>query len=237
LHIGCLYGTIIHMSKKDLKKIVQRLRSDGRTYSEIRNYISESISKSTISLWCRNVALAPKVADVFHRRIAEKLKRARLSALQTNQKKRAKYLKELRDSNIHLLGLIKNKDIAKLVLAALYLCEGSKNRNGALVFCNSDPLIIKLFLQLLRKCYRIDEKKFRCTLQCRADQNIESIERFWSKITHIPMLQFYGARIDPRTIGKPTKKKDYKGVCRIDCFSADIYNELTIIGQLFDTGR
>ena len=97
---------------------------------------------------------------------------------------------------------------------------------------NSEPLVIRLFLNLLRYCYNIDESKFRCTLQCRADQNIPKLEKFWSQITNIPLAQFYKARIDPRTIGKPSNNPNYKGVCRIDYFSGDIFMELKQIMSL-----
>ena len=133
----------------------------------------------------------------------------------------------------HLGKLIKNKDIAKISLAMLYLGEGSKTRSS-LMFGNSDPTIISLFLRLLRYCYKIDEDKFRCTLQCRADQDIQKLEKFWSNITNIPLSKFYKARVDPRTIGKISKNPEYKGVCRIDYFSADIFNELTKVIEAID---
>ena len=104
--------------------------------------------------------------------------------------------------------------------------EVAKTKRGSLMFGNSDPRVIALFLRLLRQCYNINEDKFRCTLQCRADQNIETLERFWSKITNVPLKQFYKARVDSRTIGKKSRKMDYKGVCRIDYFSADLFNEI-----------
>jgi hypothetical protein len=55
-------------------------------------------------------------------------------------------------------------------------------------------------------CCIIDEKKFRCTVQCRADQNSEALISFWSTTTLIPQNQFYRLRIDKRIIGMPTKK-------------------------------
>ena len=91
-------------------------------------------------------------------------------------------------------------------------------------------------MRLLRYCYNLDESKFRCTLLCRADQNIKKLEEFWSQITKIPLSQFYKARIDPRTIGKPSKKLNYKGVCRIDYFSTDIFIEMTQIPKIIHKG-
>lgn len=62
------------------------------------------------------------------------------------------------------------------------------------------------------------------------------MEKFWSKITKIPFLQFYKTRIDNRTIGKLSKNKNYKGVCRIDYFSADLFLELMQIPKTIYKG-
>ena len=78
----------------------------------------------------------------------------------------------------------------------------------------------------------IDANKFRCTVQCRSDADIPALEKFWSSLTGIPKKQFYKARVDQRTVGKISKNLEYKGVCRLDYFSAHIYNELTAIGKI-----
>ncbi len=122
------------------------------------------------------------------------------------------------------------------MLAALYLREGAKTQNGSLRFGNPDPFIISLFLNLLRYCYKIDESKFRCTLQFRADQDIKNLERFWSKVTGISLTQFHKSRVDPRTKGKISRKKDYKEVCCIIYFSADTFIELIQIPKIIYRG-
>lgn len=61
---------------------------------------------------------------------------------------------------------------------------------------------------------------------------MSALEQFWSGITGIPLIQFYEARIDPRSIGKETLRKDYKAVCRVDYFSAAIYNDLLVAGKI-----
>ena len=142
------------------------------------------------------------------------------------------YFNKLFKQNEHLKLLILKKDNAKLLLTCLYLSEGGKTTKGSLMFGNSDPLIIKLFIKLLNIIYKIDKDKFRCTLQCRADQNTKLLKKFWSKITGIPPKQFYKPQIDKRSLGKRTLKKEYKGVCRIDYFSAEIFHELTVVGKI-----
>ena len=156
----------------------------------------------------------------------------RIKALNTNKKKRELYLSGLIKNNIGLLTLIKDKRISKLILVALFIGEGTKKTSGSLVFANSNPEIIKLFLTLLRQCYPIKEGQFRCTVQGRYGQNFDELNHFWSKKTRIPLKQFYKARIDPRTVGKPLRKLDYKGVCRIDYLSADTYHDLSTLASL-----
>lgn len=216
-----------------LKKESIALRKTGKTYFEIIQKLKAPIPKSTLSLWCKNITFSAKHKERIAEIIKNNLDKGRAIILISNKIKREKYLQEVYSRVSHLGKLIKNKDIAKISLAMLYLGEGSKTRSS-LMFGNSDPTIISLFLRLLRYCYKIDEDKFRCTLQCRADQDIQKLEKFWSNITNIPLSKFYKARVDPRTIGKISKNPEYKGVCRIDYFSADIFNELTKVIEAID---
>lgn len=225
------------MNRHELKEKVKNLRRKGKTYLEINKILNISLPKSTISYWCVDIDLPlgfqRKIRDYnkFH------LVKARKIALEKKKVIRKNYFNEINARNGHLRDLLRDKNVAKIALAVLFLGEGFKNpKRGSLAFGNSDSLTISLFLFLLRHCYDIDERKFRCTLQCRADQNIRKLEKFWSKATGIPLAQFYKARIDPRTIGKPSKNLDYKGVCRIDYFSSDIFYEILSIPRIIYKG-
>lgn len=231
-----LYGTIIYMYEKQIRKKVVALRKAGKTYGEIRSVLNLKIPKSTLSDWCRDILLSQlqqqniEIAQLHH------AKRGREIAWLVNKIRREEYLRSIDQRIKHLSKTLKDKNVAKVAAAMLYLGEGAKMKRGSLMFGNSDPRIIRLFLHLLRFAYSIDENKFRCTVQCRADQNVNNLERFWSKETGIPRRQFYTSRIDPRTIGKSSKKADYKGVCRVDYFSADLFLELMKIGELLCMG-
>jgi len=219
------------VDKISLRDQVISLRKKGKTYSEIRKKIKKEIPKSTLSYWCKNIYLSPLQQERINKCIKVNIEKGRMLAILANRKKRERYLNSVRDRIKDLKKIILDKNVAKIALAMLYLGEGTKSSNGSLTFGNSSPEIINLFLRLLRFCYKINESKFRCTLQCRADQNIKVLEKFWSAITEIPIKQFYKARVDQRTIGKPSKNTEYKGVCRIDYFSADLYTELTEIAK------
>lgn len=208
------------------------LRKQGRTYSEISHMLG-SVPKGTLSYWLGNIRFTPR-GERRHRRVtARRLHHARKKATQTKLKMRTAYFNALRASNEHLMAHVKNKEVAKLLLVLLYAAEGAKGKNTAsLVFGNSDSRMIQIFLALLRGCYPLDERKFRCTVQCRADMPQKALERFWSRATGIPIRQFYETRIDPRTAGKRTRKPAYRGVCRVQYFSAGIFHELMTIFEI-----
>ncbi|MFA5208185.1 MAG: hypothetical protein WC428_06095 [Candidatus Paceibacterota bacterium] len=223
--------------KNDLKEKVITLRKKGNTYNEIISKLKVIIPKGTLSSWCRDIPLPHEYKAKLKKLNNEALIKARICSIETSKIVRRKELEMIHSENVPLIKTIKNKDVAKIALAMLYLGEGRKDRKrGSLLFGNSEPMVISLFLYLLRLVYDIDEKKFRCTVQCRADQNTKTLEKLWSEITKIPLSQFYKTRIDPRTIGKPTKKLDYKGVCCIDYFSSKVFAELLELPNVIKRG-
>jgi hypothetical protein len=193
------------MRNENIKAKVIGFRKAGKTYGEIRKILGINIPKSTLSYWCAGVLLSKIQKIRIEKRKKINIYKGHLAALVVNRARREKYLKSVEDRISYLSGFLKNKGTGKLVLGALYLGEGSKHRAGSLMFGNSDLGIIKSFLYIFRSVYDIDEKKFRCTVQCRADQNTKKLERFWSMVTKIPSRQFYKTRVDARTIGKKTK--------------------------------
>lgn len=222
------------MDNLKLKQKIRELRARGKTYSEIQASLNISLPKSTLSNWCSDIDISENQKERINKITLENLSKARIFSLAANKIKRENKFLDIVRENEHLNLLKNNKDTAKVILAVIYLCEGTKNSksNTSITLGNSDPAIIKLFLQLLRFCYKIDEDKFRCTVQCRHDQNIEDLESFWSNLTKISRHKFYRARIDPRSIGKKSLKPNYKGVCRINYFSAEIFWEIMKVGEI-----
>lgn len=211
----------------DLKKQeIIKLRTQGFSYSEISFKVGKAIPKSTLAYACKGVILSNKQKNRIRNKINASLVVARQKSALLAKVKRTEREYKLLQKNRFLGKIIQRVDVAKIALAMLFLGEGSKTHTATVMFGNSNPVIIALFLRFLRKCYSLDESKFRCTVQCRADQNIEELKKFWAMITKIPLKQFYKIQIDPRTIGKPLKNADYKGVCRIDYLSAELVADL-----------
>ncbi len=73
----------------------------------------------------------------------------------------------------------------------LYWAEGYKGEKSTFVdLANSDPKMIRVFLNFLRTAYEVDEKKFRVLLYCYTDQDVAELKRFWSKVTKISIERF-----------------------------------------------
>jgi len=217
----------------DIKEKARQLRMLGKTYTEINEILKLKIPKSTLSDWSKNT----KLPDSYSSKIVDlnlnSLNKARLVAFESNRIKREEFIKRITKVNIPISKRIGSKQTAKIALAMLCLGEASKSTSRtSFYFGNSDPKIITLFLKLMERCFDFKLEKIRCTVQCRADQNIRALERFWMDITKIPKNQFYKSRIDPRTIGKITKKKEYKGVLRVDYFDTKVRHELESLSNL-----
>lgn len=207
------------------------LRQEGLTYREICQKLKVKVPKATLSGWLKNIKLSKNYYSHIKLLSSGNLKKANI----INKLRLEQRLASLRTKNIGLVKYI-DKNIGKLILATLYWCEGGKYPGRSFIqFGSSDLRMIRLFLLLLRSCFCLDENKFRLTVQCRADQDGISLRKYWLDITNIPWDQHYQPRIDKRSVGKPTLKKDYHGVCVIDYFDSNLQCELQFLGEYLGT--
>lgn len=218
----------------ELVSQIRYLRSQGKTYSEIASKLNTTIPKSSLSYLVKGVQLP----DEFKKRIEKlnfnNLNKGRVIAKEIIKIKRERFFEQLAKENLPISGKVQGKDIAKIALSMLCLGEASKYGTATRSFYlgSSDPRIIKLFLGMLKYCFDFDIEKVRCTVQCRADQHVKELEQYWLNITGVPKRLFYKAQVDPRTVGKPTKKADYKGVLRIDYFDTKVQLDLECLANL-----
>ncbi len=102
----------------------------------------------------------------------------------------------------------------KLLASFLYWCEGSKYpASNALIFVNSDPLLMKVFITLLRKSFILDESKFSVRMQIHTTHNYEKVKQYWSNILNISKLRFIKPTITEKKNGK--HRKNYLGTCSL----------------------
>ncbi len=94
------------------------------------------------------------------------------------------------------VGDLRDRDLAMFALA-LYAGEGAK-RDGSVIFANSDPALVRVFLRYLRSEFAVEEDKLRVRLYLHADLDLETAVSFWSDVTAIRREQFTKAyRAEP----------------------------------------
>lgn len=214
---------------------IKELRSKGNTYGEIVSQLDIKIPKSSLSWIVRNTPLPVSYQKRIDKLNLTNLNYARRVAHEMCAIKREKLFARIKNVNLPIAQKIKDKDTAKIALAMLCLGEASKyNSKTRSPFClgSSDPRIIILFLNLLNKCFEINQDNIRATIQCRADQNLDDLKKYWLNVTGLPEKLFYKPLIDPRTVGKPTLKKDYKGVLKITYLRTKEQLELESLSDL-----
>ncbi|MFZ5366575.1 MAG: hypothetical protein ACOZBZ_04860 [Patescibacteria group bacterium] len=78
----------------------------------------------------------------------------------------------------------------KIAGLMLYWGEGAKTTDSTVDLANSDPLMIKLFLRMLREIYGVKEERLRILLYCYANQDVKELINYWVGIARIPQKQF-----------------------------------------------
>ncbi|TAN61558.1 hypothetical protein EPN16_03010 [bacterium] len=191
------------------------------------------IPKSTVSGWVRDIQLTAKQKEHIRQKILDSGALGRPLALKANYEKIERWKEKIRSEVKHFAKLaVKNREIGRLICGLLYLCEGAKYPSTkCLVLGNSNPEIIRCFVNLLRTSFDINENKLRCRIMYRCDQNLTELNKYWSDVTGIPLANFYKSKPDGRTKGKPTLRKDYKGICAIHYLSTDLQFRLQAIGE------
>jgi hypothetical protein len=210
-----------------------KLRTQGKTYSEIRKELGKRISKSTLSYWCRGVLLKNVQKDRIRTIQIKNIKIAQNKALIINKKKREEYLEALKKRHEHLKKIIPNINISRLLLAMLYLGEGAKwKSHRGLQLGSSNPEIMKIYLNLLEKCFGVSRENLKGMIFHRADQNLNSLISYWSKTLGISQNNFYKSKPDMRTKNRKTRS-EYHGVCAVFGPNTEIQLELQIIASFF----
>lgn len=159
------------------------LRKRGMSYSQIKKILK--VSKSTLSLWLRNYPLSKQrireLRDWNEQRI-EKFRK-------TMKKKREERLKQFYIQQKKLIFPLNKREF---FLAGLFLYwgEGSKNRLTSLSISNTDPSIIKFFIDWLNKSFKIPKEKLKVQLHLYKDMDIKKEVLFWSEVLNVPFSQF-----------------------------------------------
>lgn len=217
-------GTIYN---EKIKNEAEQLRKAGISYGDIKKTLN--IPKSTLSVW-----FSKKFPYKFDKKAqAEHLKNIRPLAMAAKKKRteeEARNIQEKIGQEIKKYPLT-NIGFLKSILAGLYWAEGAKYKGvSGLKFVNTDPNLTHLYITLLRKCYDLDEGRFRIKLHLHYYHNKKEGKNFWSKLLNIPETQFANPYIKKRS-KKRRFRKNFMGICFINYLNSNIRKELLELGK------
>lgn len=212
---------------EEIREEARRLRRLGWSLGEIAKQLGPP--KNTLTVWLRGIELSPEQRKRLYLREAEANGRNRALGSDAHRKGRLKRIQQQQErAEAFLSGLENMHQINHIAAAMLYLGEGAKGE-GAFAFANSNPQIVQYWMYLMRASFQVDETKFNIQILSRYDQDWDQLFAYWKNITGIQRAT--RSIPDPRTVGKPTKRKNYMGVCRINYYDVSLRRYLDALAH------
>jgi len=182
----------------------QKLRKMGLSYSEIQKVVP--VPKSTLSGWCRDIALTEKQALRLFKNKLSGSARGRIIGAKRVQAKRLKQIAEMMAEGKKEVGKLSTRD--KFIAGiSLYAAEGTK-RDKVCSFSNSDPKLIKFMSAWFREFCHVPEKKLRGAIWIHDNLDAIGAVKYWSKLTNVPITQFHKTYIAKNKVNSPKIRKN-----------------------------
>jgi len=193
-----------------LRAKARELRAQGLSYNKIAAELG--ISKSSVSLWVRDIPCPERFRYIHNERRVEGLRKY-------NAARSARHAAEIETAAAEL-GELTDREI--LISGAIaYWCEGSKNKQNRkvnrVVFINSDPGLISFFLRFLDVA-GVDRDDLILRVHIHENADAEAAQRFWLEVTGTRTSQFRPPalkRHNPKT-HRTNVGDNYHGCLRID---------------------
>lgn len=200
------------IEKKTEKKEAVKLRKQGLSYNEILSQVS--VSKSTLSIWLRNIGLAKRQKQ----KLTEKRKLAQIKAQEACRKKRIEKEKEIIEIAKSQIRTISKRDLW-ILGSALYWAEGTKQKKNnvsqKVTFSNSDSDMILLFDKWLKEICKRPPEDFIYSIYIHKTANGDKAKKYWEELLNTKIEKIYFKKNRPKT-NRKNIDENYNGLLRID---------------------
>lgn len=208
--------TTLMRSKLDEKNLAIHLRKQGLSYSEILRQVP--VAKSSLGLWLKSVGLSKAQKQKLTQKKLESARRGGLA----KKAQRIRLVEQIRNSTKGDITGISDRELW-LMGIMLYWAEGSKSKeyspSTGVIFSNSDPKMIKLFIKWCKNCLKIpdDEIRFDIYLHETKIAESENISKHWSEVTGFNLAKFDKIYIKRSTLTPKRKNigSTYFGLLRV----------------------
>ena len=210
---------------KELIK-ARQLRQRGESIKRIAKILS--ISKSTVSLWCRDIELTSKQIQRLHDSMVIGGYKGRLKGARIQKERKEAKIRDYLKSGLAEIGALSERETLIAGLC-IYWGEGSRKSPPVRLF-NSDQAIVMFMMKWFRGIFKISEDKFLMYVTINEDHRyrLAAVIKYWSRITGISEKQFR----KPILIKAKNKKiyenfnKHYGTLCIRIAKSTDLYYKI-----------
>jgi len=193
-----------------LQEKARIMRNSGDSYSEIAEKLS--VSKSSISIWCRDVQMS-EINKARIRKIA-------LAGARKGRKKWADMRRAQKKEFLALIAIETKKDIGPLskrdrFIAGLMLYAGEGDKTQERVgMSNSNPQILQLILSWFEEFLQLDRRDFYVHLYLHVGRSERKAKAFWATTLRINQEQIVYVY---RPVPHVSRKKNVHefGVCAV----------------------
>lgn len=149
-----------------------------------------TVSKSVVSLWCRDIFLTEQQKQALIDGAFDARMRGRLIGVEVNRQKRVDAVHEAKKWARSFLGRLNKRDFL-ITGIALYWAEGSKT-DRRFIFVNSNPVMILVMFAWLKSFFNLRCEDFlpRISINEIHRPRIRKVLAFWSDLLQLPVEQF-----------------------------------------------
>lgn len=177
-------------SKMHLQSYVLAERRQGASLGDLA--LKYKISKSTVSLWCREMKLSKKAKQLISENWLEKTTSARKKGALKNKQKRADRIEREYTEAVKVIKNLGHRDLL-IMGVGLYWAEGSKKETGSgFSFVNSDHFMIKVMYEWLLHIIKIrkDQLILNVSINISHKERESEILKFWSNLLDFSIEDF-----------------------------------------------
>ncbi|MEI7689404.1 MAG: helix-turn-helix domain-containing protein [Candidatus Saccharibacteria bacterium] len=207
--------------KLDERNKAIELRQRGHSINKIAQEIG--VAKSSVSIWVRDVHLTdsqiknlnslPFTNTAIENRRKSRIKNELSKRLDVISKAKLE-IPKINLENLWLIGIM------------LYWAEGGKTQR-MVRFSNGDPEMIKIMIKFFKIICKVPNKKLRGHIHIHEGLDSKAAEKYWSKISGIPIAQFFKTYQKPNK-GSLNKKHSLPyGVMDIYVLNAELFNKIS----------
>jgi hypothetical protein len=157
------------------QELARELRARGMTLLDIAHELN--VSKSSVSLWVRDVPFTPSPRRYGPKQRPNRLRDKRLAEIAAMDAEGLARIGTLSEDAFFVAGV------------ALYAGEGGKTE-GEVRFANTDPTMVRFFCAWLRRFFEIEEQRLRVRVYLHMGLDLDDAQQHWSTVTRVPVAQF-----------------------------------------------